>query len=110
MTPPEVTAGWHLSADRRCGEHRPGLGRAWCYNDGEWCYENEPCRGCTIVVLQARMTALEAALRGMRRLFKTYPSGSILYQWVDTPNEEPLREALRVTDKALDPGAGGTDG
>src|SRR4030095_2748528 len=62
-TPPDVTA-----ADRRCRDHRPGLGREWCYDDGEWCYKDQPCRGCTIVVLEARVTALEAAIKEEHRL------------------------------------------
>lgn len=57
MTPPEPTV-----EVRRCGDHRPGIGRAWCHLDGEWCYQNDPCRGCTIVVLQASVVRLEAAL------------------------------------------------
>lgn len=26
-----------------CGEHRRGLGRAWCYSCSEWCYRSEHC-------------------------------------------------------------------
>ena len=36
---------------RTCGEHRTvGEHRAWCYDCGEWCYPNTPCRGCARLV------------------------------------------------------------
>jgi hypothetical protein len=32
---------------RVCGEHRTvGSHRAWCFDDGSWCYPDDPCAGC----------------------------------------------------------------
>ena len=33
---------------RSCGEHRTVGGRAWCFDDTEWCYPSAgmECRGC----------------------------------------------------------------
>ena len=112
VTPPKVTA-----ADRRCGDHRPGLGREWCHMDGEWCYQDDPCRGCTIVVLQARVAALEAALRTIERWNDFPPTGQ---QWEQSGNpisygaaygSNGERDYMRgIARKALAPGAGGTNG
>lgn len=33
-------------ADRRCGEHRPTIDRAWCSVCEEWCYPHDPCERC----------------------------------------------------------------
>ena len=33
---------------RRCGEHRTAGGRAWCFDDGEWCSPSTPCHGCML--------------------------------------------------------------
>jgi len=65
--------------------------------DGEWCYQDDPCRGCTIVVLQARVTALEEALRQIQRVL-----GSRVPFW-----QEDIVDALALIEKALGPGAGG---
>jgi hypothetical protein len=35
-------------AGRSCGEHRTTGGRAWCYDDSEWCYPRSPCGGCMV--------------------------------------------------------------
>lgn len=44
MSQSEVLFEGH--AGRSCGEHRTTGGRAWCYDDSEWCYPTSPCGGC----------------------------------------------------------------
>lgn len=45
---------WHGEEHRECGEHRTvGAHRAWCHDDGEWCYPAIPCRGCELPKLRA---------------------------------------------------------
>jgi hypothetical protein len=45
--------------DRECGDHRPGLDRAWCLGCSEWCFPGsaakDGCKGCRVVALQARI-------------------------------------------------------
>ena len=44
---------------RDCREHRTvGTHRAWCHDDGEWCYPSSPCRGCEEIPRKAREEAL----------------------------------------------------
>lgn len=40
--------GHYLGCEpRACAEHRTvGPHRAWCFDDVEWCYPTDPCRGC----------------------------------------------------------------
>jgi hypothetical protein len=40
---------------RDCGEHRPGNGRAWCFDCSEWCYPEEPCTRCELPMLRAEL-------------------------------------------------------
>jgi hypothetical protein len=63
--------------------------------DGEWCYQDDPCRGCTIVILQDRVTALEAAVRTVRDCLS---------------GECEHTDCLETIDNALAPGAGGPHG
>lgn len=52
---------------RECGEHRTvGEHRAWCYDDGEWCYPKAPCRGCELAKLRARRVFGECAYCELR--------------------------------------------
>lgn len=45
--------------NRECGEHRTvGAHRAWCHDDGEWCYPSIPCRGCELPHLRVERDAL----------------------------------------------------
>jgi hypothetical protein len=48
---------------RECGEHRTTGSRAWCFDCSEWCYPEEPCKGCELPKLRARLERLEKALR-----------------------------------------------
>lgn len=44
---------WEGVESRECGEHRTTGGRAWCFQDGEWCYPSQLCRGCELPALRA---------------------------------------------------------
>lgn len=64
--PSSLTMTWNLGNDpwvglevRECGEHRTTGGRAWCFEDSEWCYPSQFCRGCELAVLRARIAYLE---------------------------------------------------
>lgn len=46
--------------DRECGEHRTTGQRAWCYGCSEWCYPEEPCKGCELPQLRALITEMRA--------------------------------------------------
>lgn len=46
---------------RECGEHRTTGGRAWCFGCSEWCYPEQPCKGCELPMLRARLERLEKA-------------------------------------------------
>lgn len=43
---------------RECGDHRTTGGRAWCFDDSEWCYPEMPCRGCEVPLLRAEIERL----------------------------------------------------
>jgi hypothetical protein len=70
--------------------------------DGEWCYQDDPCRGCTIVVLQARVAALEDLVRRMRSAQRLY------YKTRDRAVLIESKTLEREVDCALAPDAGGT--
>ena len=53
---------------RECGEHRPGLGRAWCFDCSEWCYPHAPCVRCELPTLRAKADAEPSALDLVREL------------------------------------------
>jgi hypothetical protein len=40
-----VTEDWNGEVASVCA-HRTAGGRAWCLDCIEWCYPDEPCRGC----------------------------------------------------------------
>jgi hypothetical protein len=49
---------------RSCGEHRTvGPHRAWCFGDREWCYPDEPCRGCQRHLTDEELIALLIRVR-----------------------------------------------
>lgn len=58
MTSQPAVPGSHGRADRECGEHHPGIGRSWCFEDREWCYPDTPCRGCELPALRAEVERL----------------------------------------------------
>lgn len=78
--------------NRECGEHRTvGSHRAWCFDDGEWCYPGIPCRGCELPAL--RFECFELA--GLLRLL-------VPFGW-ETSEERPgLRETYERADKILE--------
>lgn len=53
-------------AGRQCREHRTvGPHRAWCFDCSEWCYPQEPCRGCDPrIYTQAHLDAAVSNARG----------------------------------------------
>jgi uncharacterized C2H2 Zn-finger protein len=44
--------------DRECGEHRTTGPRAWCHDCTEWCYPEQPCRGCELPKLRTEIERL----------------------------------------------------
>lgn len=40
---------------RECGEHRTTGQRAWCFCCTAWCYPDQPCAGCELPQLRARL-------------------------------------------------------
>jgi hypothetical protein len=44
--------------ERECGEHRTTGPRAWCHECCEWCYPEEPCKGCELPQLRAHLALL----------------------------------------------------
>jgi hypothetical protein len=52
---------------RGCGEHRTTGSRAWCFDDGEWCYPEAPCRGCELPGLRQKLGAAEAEVARLER-------------------------------------------
>lgn len=47
---------------RECGEHRTTGQRAWCHGCSEWCYPDQPCKGCELPQLRAEVERLQAAV------------------------------------------------
>lgn len=47
------TSSWGGRDDRECGEHRPTINRAWCFDCSEWCYPHSPCVRCEVPELRA---------------------------------------------------------
>lgn len=42
---------------RECGEHRTTGQRAWCFCCTAWCSPEQPCAGCELPQLRARLAA-----------------------------------------------------
>jgi hypothetical protein len=59
-------------AGRECGEHRTTGARAWCSACSEWCYPEQPCKGCELPMLRARLEEVEAAARHFRAAILVY--------------------------------------
>lgn len=70
--------------DRECGEHRTTGPRAWCFACTEWCYPEEPCKGCELPTLRS---ALAAAREESGRLREVLVHALDRYE-CDFPNEE----------------------
>lgn len=49
--------------DRECGEHRSTGLRAWCFGCSEWCYPEQPCKGCELPMLRSSLEALRDEVR-----------------------------------------------
>lgn len=59
MSEPEVN--FEGFTGRGCGDHRTvGPHRAWCFDCGEWCSPDMPCKGCEAV---AQVQQMPDALR-----------------------------------------------
>lgn len=52
--------------ERECGEHRSTGPRAWCHDCCEWCYPEEPCKGCELPQLRANVAELADEVRRLR--------------------------------------------
>ena len=58
-SPSMSMADFQGHADRECGEHRTTGGRAWCHVCSTWCYPEQPCPGCEVPMLRARIAELQ---------------------------------------------------
>jgi hypothetical protein len=102
----EPTGAFTGYEGRECGEHRTTGGRAWCFDDSEWCSHAVACRGCELAGLRKRAEQAEAERDQARADAKSWHD---TYQDYANAADAFLTELLEMLPGAADTGSDAHD-